>query len=617
MLRHEEKNDVIEQDDTCDDTYDAETDAYDDDAETDAYDDTYDDAETDAYEILDSFNLIKQQLEEIKYDTFQYSYEASTKSSYYFVEIMIHIRDILETTNITAEYFKAWHVNPDYPFINKLKILSTYFLEDVKPEIITITQQNSDGNEYICGLNHYLKHSLHSFIIDYFKEHDLFDSFENNLTNINNSLIRRKIINITGLRPTINIIEYIDRFIENKVVESDIINSIMEQKHDDTESDEIYVNIWTDNIFKEIIDFVRCKLTTCYHHCAICNNMIENPGIKMTSCSQDICKLGFIDIGAGFNIENIIMHEGQLLDLLLCLLYAYVSSGRSDDDLPNNISIDGFDEDINQTIILDSFIDKNNNFDKRKLLNLIDKIPSINYMQNIIITTDNETNIINVLNSIHPLIYKTIKWLYLTNMAYIRYLDEPEQDPNVQTQWQFQTICDNAEKEHKFNELRQETIENIRKYKSKSNTGSFNAYHGTGIYNGLPIIFHGLKNYSGTKMMSTGSALGSGIYTAEGISTAMNYARSDRGWENSMFGSTLTLIFLCEIIDRPSDFTNETNGYFGASNVYVIPNENYVITRRILINPTNRNANTSGMQVTGILEAEAVAQATSEETIIG
>ena len=70
---------------------------------------------------------------------------------------MIHIRDILETTNITAEYFKAWHVNPDYPFIIKLKILSTYFLEDVKPEIITITQQNSDGNEYICGLNHYLK----------------------------------------------------------------------------------------------------------------------------------------------------------------------------------------------------------------------------------------------------------------------------------------------------------------------------------------------------------------------------------------------------------------------------------------------------------------------------
>jgi hypothetical protein len=597
MLCHEEKTDTIIENDDVDDAYDEyDTEQYNDDAETS--------------EILNTFDLITQQLEEIRNNNFNYSFNISDKSSYYEVNMTIHIHDIIETSNITEEYFTAWHVNPNYPIIITLHILSSYFTDDVKPEIITITQQTPEGREYVCGLKHYLKHSTHSFIINYFREHNLFESFDNNIINVNKSLTVRKFINMLNLRSTYDIVENINRMIDENVIESDIINNLMEQKsHESSKTDQINVDIYIDNIFKAIVDFVRCKLTTCYHHCAICDNMIENPGIKMVSCSRDICKVGFIDVGAGFNIENIIMHEGQLLDLLLCLLFAYTSNGRTTTDLPHNVSINGFDEDINQTIILDSFT-ANDVFDKLKLRNIIGTIPSIEDMQNIITSSSNDTNIINVLNSIHPLIYQTIKWLYLSNMSYIRFLNESEQDSSVGTQWQFQTIFDNVEKEHRFNQLRQETILNKRTYKSKGKTGSFNAFHGTATYNGLPIIFHGLKNFSGTSMMSTGSALGSGIYTAEIISTAMNYARQCPTWCNSMFGDNMTLIFLCEIIDRPSDFTNTTNGYFNGSNVFVIPNEDYVITRRIIINPTNRTATTAQMRVTGILEATPIGEET-------
>lgn len=80
------------------------------------------------------------------------------------------------------------------------------------------------------------------------------------------------------------------------------------------------------------------------------------------------------------------------------------------------------------------------------------------------------------------------------------------------------------EKEKQFQEL-------------KAKHGSFYAFHGSGFGNWHSILRVGLKNYSGTDLMSTGKSLtdvlsqwvgqayGAGIYLSPSSSTSLGYAR--------------------------------------------------------------------------------------------
>jgi hypothetical protein len=62
------------------------------------------------------------------------------------------------------------------------------------------------------------------------------------------------------------------------------------------------------------------------------------------------------------------------------------------------------------------------------------------------------------------------------------------------------------EKESKFQKL-------------KSEKGSFWAFHGSAFSNWHSILRIGLKNYSGTALMSTGAAFGNGIYLCKRFRT--------------------------------------------------------------------------------------------------
>eukprot|EP01126_Amoeba_proteus_P011799 TRINITY_DN14816_c1_g1_i2.p1 TRINITY_DN14816_c1_g1~~TRINITY_DN14816_c1_g1_i2.p1 ORF type:complete len:148 (-),score=25.90 TRINITY_DN14816_c1_g1_i2:100-543(-) len=110
--------------------------------------------------------------------------------------------------------------------------------------------------------------------------------------------------------------------------------------------------------------------------------------------------------------------------------------------------------------------------------------------------------------------------------------------------------------------------------KEKKKRGSIMTYHGSAWGNWHSIVRNGLKNLSGTNLMSTGQAYGSGIYLAKDSATSLGYAKSGNGWPKSALGGTgLQCLSLCEVIKA---------GYV-PNPYYVIPNEDHVVTRYLFV----------------------------------
>ena len=107
---------------------------------------------------------------------------------------------------------------------------------------------------------------------------------------------------------------------------------------------------------------------------------------------------------------------------------------------------------------------------------------------------------------------------------------------------------------------------------------------------------------SNTAKMSAGAAYGSGIYLANALSTSLMYSRGTHvvlaaatrgtraggGWPKSKFSPGVACVALCEVINRPEQFTYV--GGFGHDTIYVVPQEEFVMTRYFLLFDQNAMA---------------------------
>ena len=116
-------------------------------------------------------------------------------------------------------------------------------------------------------------------------------------------------------------------------------------------------------------------------------------------------------------------------------------------------------------------------------------------------------------------------------------------------------------------------------------TGSFWAWHGSAMMSYL-ILRTGLRNLEiGTSLQQFGAAYGAGVYFGKNSSVSTGYASNPHpNWPHLEFdgvnlspANTMCLA-LCEIINRPEDFTS-VNPY------YVVPNEDFITTRFIFLFP--------------------------------
>jgi len=175
------------------------------------------------------------------------------------------------------------------------------------------------------------------------------------------------------------------------------------------------------------------------------------------------------------------------------------------------------------------------------------------------------------------LAYPLLRWILSSCRAHIAPLSPAEQIKGVGTTCQFLMLSAAPTKEKKF-------------ALAKQSQGSMWAYHGSGWGNWHSILRNGLKNYSGTALMSTGAVYGNGIYLAKDSNTSLGYAKAMSGWPKSkMGGSGIQCLSLVELI----------NANYQANPYYVIPNEDHIVTRYLFVyNPSNTHvANTAASLV--------------------
>ena len=114
-------------------------------------------------------------------------------------------------------------------------------------------------------------------------------------------------------------------------------------------------------------------------------------------------------------------------------------------------------------------------------------------------------------------------------------------------------------------------------------SGSFWAWHGSAMMSWHFILRTGLRNLSGTTLQQFGAAYGSGVYFGKSSNVSTGYAcNSHANWSHleydgaNLSGANTMCLALCEIINRPEDFTS-INPY------YVVPNEDFITTRFIFL----------------------------------
>ncbi|CAM9168669.1 unnamed protein product [Ectocarpus fasciculatus] len=187
------------------------------------------------------------------------------------------------------------------------------------------------------------------------------------------------------------------------------------------------------------------------------------------------------------------------------------------------------------------------------------------------------------LTEMDQLSYPLLRWLLSANRAHLRPLRGSELIPEIPCEKQFMLVTGTAEREAKFQKMKR--IAGSRR-SGGSGTGSFYAFHGSKPDNWHGILHMGLRNMSGTKYQSYGASYGKGIYMAEALGVSLKYAGmhsngegSGSHWPLSYMDGSAVIVAVCEVIDKEE--CRQAHG----PKYYVVPDEECVATRYLLINP--------------------------------
>jgi len=285
--------------------------------------------------------------------------------------------------------------------------------------------------------------------------------------------------------------------------------------------------------------YMLSRVQNCTDYCVICDRQLEGSGVKPVVCDKEMCVWRHEELGLGVQVVNEFAVDASVVDLMISMCVASVSSSR------NDLVFQPFPSDYL----------KNGRKDWNTLKADLNQMPSLNLLVN---HTQDEQSLASYLNGINPRLYRLLRWILSSNRCFLKKLNTPV----TQMSTQFQYILQSAppEKSQKFNAYR-------------AHYGSFYAFHGSSLENWHAIMRTGLKNLSNTKLMTTGAVYGAGIYLSPHASTSKDYVRGGQSWAKSQFGSgQIACIAICEVIQHPC-LAGQPNPH------YVVPDGDLVITR--------------------------------------
>jgi poly [ADP-ribose] polymerase 6/8 len=313
------------------------------------------------------------------------------------------------------------------------------------------------------------------------------------------------------------------------------------------------------NVLMKIVMALEGEILTCTQRCLCCNkpvDRLESTGARPIVCADPLCLLQFEDMGVGLDIACELKRDPVVFDLYISCLYAAASSGgRISLSFPRSVTAP------NPNGGMTTFLNADGTENSNAVLTVLTRLPSTSEMLH---HAHDKHMLKGFLDEIDTLLYPLLRWLISGNRSHMRLLPAAERPPALAT-------CG-----HIF-VLQSGPIEKESLFQSfKRQSGSLLAFHGSPVGNWHPILRNGVKNFSYTPLMTAGAAYGTGAYFAKESATSLGYCRAVGSWWPKSVMRGQNVIALCELINRPKEFT-KTDPY------YVVPQEQYITTRYLVV----------------------------------
>ena len=334
------------------------------------------------------------------------------------------------------------------------------------------------------------------------------------------------------------------------------------------------------HLFLDMMSYAIDKVMTCTDNCIICDKRLAFSMLKPSICEDSLCLFSHEQFGLGVDPAAEIAAHPEVVDMLISstMAAALGGDGKRFTPFPNHLEVkwkDAQGKEVSRRFQSSPTGDPTAT-DLQNVRQIIEKFPSVSEMARWPTTQELKAE----LDKRDHMAYPLLRWILTSNRAHLAKLKTNEHISSMSTKHQYLLLSSPPAKERKFQE-------------EKKKHGSFWAFHGSAFNNWHSILRNGLKNLSGTALMSTGAVYGNGIYLAADSNTSIGYARGGSGWEKSIFNeggnSNMQLLALCEVV----------NANYKANPYYVIPNEDHVITRYLfLFNNRNTHRNVLATSIT-------------------
>ena len=304
---------------------------------------------------------------------------------------------------------------------------------------------------------------------------------------------------------------------------------------------------------------VQIRIPHLGRFCVVCGREQTHTGLKPVPCNSEACNHAFDEHGIGADLRDILFRP-IVADLLITMASAACRCIRRRDSLFQHLPSASCLPTIDYVLEHSGVTGVSAQLKWARVILAFAATPSVATMatQSLQAGTENMRLIRSVLNSCQ---------------GHLMELQGGVQFPLMATEYQFWLCTDSPPKEAAFAQL-------------KSQHGSQYLFHGSPFYNWHCILREGLKNMSGSSLMSTGQSHGPGIYLAEDSGISAQFCRYDNSqatpaYFSSIFGRAPQCIALCEVI------TPSTRRFYqGAgttSNIYIVPDAQDIIVRYLFV----------------------------------
>ena len=256
---------------------------------------------------------------------------------------------------------------------------------------------------------------------------------------------------------------------------------------------------FADDPLGHVAEYARSRLPTLHAHCALCDQRHPWAGmINPSVCQRDLCSHQFASFGKRICGAVESATGGEVLDLLIATTRLAALSERKKDIFTPFPSVP--DPDRPSRMALDPL-----NPDYGVAARVLEGFPTID-------GSNSATDYRSQLRTMGPLCAGMYEWIVSSNCAHIVSLPAALRIAEVGTPHQFVMLSAPPERQKAFDVLK-------RKY------GTQFIWHGSSCENWHAILRTGLKNCSGTKLMTAGAAAGPGIYMCTSHQTSMGFSQ--------------------------------------------------------------------------------------------